>query len=506
LTYAKYPFLKELGLEEENAGVFDGTSWGGNGPVHTAINPTTNEPIARVRYGNTEDYDRCVANMNAVKKQWACTPAPVRGDIVRQIGLALRDKQQALGQLLSLEMGKIRAEGVGEVQETIDMCDLAAGISRQIPGQVIPSERPEHVLLETWNPLGNVGIITAFNFPNAVFGWNASVSMICGNTQVWKTAPTSSLLAVATQKIIADVLERNGQPGAVATLVCGGNDVGQALVDDKNIDLVSFTGSTQVGGKVAATVAARFGRSILELGGNNAIVVLDDADLDMAKRTVLFAAVGTAGQRCTTLRRLYVQEGVYDQFVSDLVAAYRTVPMGDPLDSKTLLGPLHNPEAVEAYKGGVARAQELGGKLLVGGNVPDRPGNFVEPAIIEIDHNTAVVHEELFVPIMYVMKIKDLDEGIAKNNSVDQGLSSALFTRSANNVFKWIGPAGSDTGIINVNTSCSGAEIGGAFGGNKQTGGGRESGSDSWKQYMRRGTVTINYGESLPLAQGISFD
>mmetsp|Transcript_6981 Transcript_6981/g.7982 ORF Transcript_6981/g.7982 Transcript_6981/m.7982 type:complete len:550 (+) Transcript_6981:151-1800(+) len=509
--------LKDLGLEsslnDPISGVFDGESWTANGSVRASINPSTGKPIGYVQFGNADDYERCIYNVHAAKREWSSVPAPKRGDIVRQIGNALREKQHSLGALLSLEMGKIYPEGVGEVQEFIDMCDLAAGMSRQIPGQILPSERTEHVLLETWSPLGVTGIITAFNFPNAVAGWNSSVSLVCGNTQILKGAESASLTSIAIQKIFNDVFQSNGL-GSITSLCQGtGEEVGERLIHDERVDLVSFTGSTAVGRHVQEVVGNRFGRSLLELGGNNAIVVMKDSDMEMALRSVLFAAVGTCGQRCTSLRRLLLHSSIHDDFLEKLAEKYEKVRIGDPTDEATLVGPLHTQAQVEQYVGVVERATGEGGKVVVGGDIVDpatlpehlKEGNYVMPTIISISHDAPIVQEENFVPIMYVSKFETLEEAIEINNSVDQGLSSALFSKDMRDVFKWIGPNGSDTGIVNVNTSCSGAEIGGAFGGNKHTGGGRESGSDAWKQYMRRGTCTVNFGNDLPLAQGIDF-
>lgn len=515
--------LNRLGLSSTQvvSGVFAGSKVGGwlakpRGEVAVAVNPATNAVLGRVAFGDERDAEKCIASAHEAWAKWAKTPAPVRGDVVRRLGDALRAKRDDLGMLLSLEMGKIRSEGVGEVQEFIDMCDLAAGMSRQLPGLVLPSERSDHLLLETWNPLGVVGIITAFNFPVAVLGWNAAVSLVCGNTQVVKGAETASLTTVATQRILVDVLERCGVDTAVATL-CQGRGAGgpgETLARDDRVALVSFTGSTAAGRKVNASVGARFGRTILELGGNNAVAVMSDADLDLALRSVLFAAVGTCGQRCTSLRRLLVHTDVYDEFLTRLVKAYSEVKIGDPTSPTTLLGPLHTRRAVELYEHTIAEVVRQGGKVRYGGRrlvsglggALDQ-GNFVLPTIVEFGDNRSapILQEERFVPVLYVLRVSSLDDAVAVNNSVRQGLTSALFTRDMRSTFKWIGPAGSDTGIVNVNTSCSGAEIGGAFGGNKDTGGGRESGSDAWKQYMRRATCTVNFGNALPLAQGIDF-
>jgi len=505
LTYNDYPFLKELGLGEDNDGVFDGTSWGGSGEVVTSYNPANGKAIARVRTATPDDYERCVSAMQEAQKVWCTKTAPARGEIVRQVGEELRANLTALGSLVSLEMGKILPEGIGEVQEFVDICDYAVGLSRALAGSVLPSERPGHFMMENWNPLGLVGIITAFNFPAAVYGWNIAISLICGNSNIWKGAPTTNLTTVAIGKIMARVLERNGIPGAVCSVAPGGADIGQRISEDNRLTLVSFTGSTKVGKIVSATVGARLGKCLLELGGNNAIIVEKDASLDLAVRSVLFASVGTAGQRCTTCRRLYVHEDVYDEVVSNLVKAYKQVQIGDPLEDGTLCGPVHTKVGVQMYADGIKRIQEQGGKVLTGGNVVDRPGNYVEPTVVEISPEADCVKEELFVPILYVMKYKDLEQAIAFNNAVPQGLSSSIFTNNQMNIFKWVGPQGSDCGIVNANIPTNGAEIGAGFGGNKETGWGREAGSDAWKQYMRRSACTINYTKDLPLAQGINF-
>jgi aldehyde dehydrogenase family 7 protein A1 len=509
LTFDKYPFLKELGLAAENQGVFNG-KWSGSGDWFTSVNPATNEPIARVRGGTVAEYQACIAAMDAAKPAWAAMPAPVRGEIVRKIGVALRQKKEALGALISLEMGKIHQEGLGEVQEGIDICDYATGLSRCLNGSVIPSERPGHFMMERWNPLkGHVGIITAFNFPVAVAFWNAALSMVAGNTQILKGADTTPLCSIALTKIVADVLQAEGVSPAVASMIVGsGPTVGEAMINDPKVELVSFTGSTPVGRRVNQVCAGRFGKTILELGGNNATIVMDDADLKLALIGSVFSAVGTAGQRCTTLRRLMVHEKIYDEFVGKLVAAYKSIKIGDPLAPGTLCGPLHTKQAVKNYEKTMAHIRSLpNAKVLVGGNVlSSMPGNFVEPTLVAIDHSESCVQHELFAPVTYIIKVRSLDEAIAYNNGVPQGLASSLFTKNQAAVFQWTGAAGSDCGIVNVNIGPSGAEIGGAFGGEKETGGGRESGSDAWKQYMRRSTCTINHSTSLPLAQGIKFD
>jgi aldehyde dehydrogenase family 7 protein A1 len=507
-SYSEYPFLKQLGLEERNnPGAYFGTSWQGSGQEIVSVNPSNNKPIASVRSASVDDFNACIKAMEESKIMWREMPGPKRGEIVRQIGDELRQNLDPLGRLVSLEMGKIYQEGLGEVQEYIDMCDYAVGLSRMFNGQILPSERKDHAMLEVWNPLGIVGCITAFNFPVAVYGWNAAIALICGDPIVWKGAHTTSLTTIAVGKIMQRVLERNKLPGSICSILTGGAEVGQAISESRSIDLVSFTGSTKVGKQVREIVNDRFGRVLLELGGNNAILVMDDADLNLAIRAVLFASVGTAGQRCTTCRRLILHSKVYDDFLSQLKKAYGQVRIGDPLkDANVLCGPLHTQQAVQQYKNAIEQARKQGGKVVFGGNVLDKyGGNFVEPTIIEIDRDAPIVHEETFVPILYVLKCNDFEDAVRINNSVKHGLSSSLFTKDPQRLFKWIGAGGSDCGIVNVNIPTNGAEIGGAFGGNKETGEGREAGSNSWQQYMRRATVTINYGKELPLAQGISF-
>ncbi|KAF4528730.1 hypothetical protein B566_EDAN008996 [Ephemera danica] len=479
----KYAFLKDLGLEKVNQGVYDG-KWSGSGELVTSICPANGQPIAQVRQGSVSDYNRCVDAAKEAWQMWADIPAPKRGDIVRQIGDALRAKLKPLGQLVSMEMGKILPEGIGEVQEYVDICDYAVGLSRMLEGKVLPSERPGHALLEQWNPLGVVGVISAFNFPIAVYGWNSAIAMVCGDVLVWKGAVTTPLVSVATTKVIAEVLERNKLPGAICALCTGGADVAMAVQE-------------------------RFGKHLLELGGNNALLVAPDADLSMVVRSAVFACAGTAGQRCTTTRRLILHDKVYDEVLGGLKKAYEQVikRLGDPLDDGVLYGPMHSKVGVEQFQRAVDAAVQQGGKIEFGGKVKNGPGFFVEPTIISgLAHNAPIVHEETFAPIVYVLKCSNMDEAIRWNNEVKQGLSSSIFTKDLGAIFQWIGPKGSDCGIINVNIPTSGAEIGGAFGGEKETGGGRESGSDSWKQYMRRATITINYSKELPLAQGIKFE
>jgi len=517
-SFGQYPFLERLGLSatSSNLGVWTGKSWQGSGEEGYSFSPATGEAIAKVTHGTEKDYEDCLESMIEAEESWAMTPPPKRGDIVRQIGLKLRDNLTDFGALVSLEMGKIKSEGVGEVVEYIDMADLAAGMARQLPGQVLTSERFEHTMLETWNPLGKIGIISAFNFPCAVHGWNSCVSMIAGNTQIWKGSPTTSLVSIVQTRMMAEVLMDNNVHGGVATLCQGGQEIGKQIVEDPRLSLVSFTGSTAVGREVAGKVASRFGRSILELGGNNAIVVMDDADLDNAVPTILFAAAGTAGQRCTTGRRIIIHEKVYDKVKDALVAAYAQLKPGNPLDEKTLLGPLHSANGVAQFEKAIKDITAQGGKVLVGGKAVAKDneilvkegltgGHYVHPTLVESTVDMPIVKEEIFVPISHLLKVSSYEEAVEIANSTDFGLSSAIFTKDMRNSFRWLGPQGSYAGIVNINTSCSGAEIGGAFGGEKNTGGGRESGSDAWKQYMRRSTCAINYGTSVPLAQGVDF-
>ncbi|XP_051168268.1 putative aldehyde dehydrogenase family 7 member A1 homolog [Leptopilina boulardi] len=505
---SKYGFLKQLGLSTENPGLYDG-NWGGTGKIIESISPASGEVIAKIRESTPEEVANAITKSRKAWPQWASLPAPARGEIVRQIGDELRKNLRPLGQLVSLEMGKILPESIGEVQEYIDICDYAVGLSRMFAGGIFPSERKDHALLEKWNPLGVIGVISAFNFPVAVYGWNSAIAMICGNTVVWKGAPSTPLVSIATTKIISGVLERNGIPGSVASLITGGADVGEALVNDKRVPLVSFTGSSKVGKEVALKVQNRFGKCLLELGGNNALIVASDANLEMAIRAAVFSCVGTAGQRCTTTRRLILHKSIKNEFLEKLKIAFKSIfkRIGDPMEDSVLYGPLHNQQALDAFEKSVKIAQENGGTVEFGGKRIERSGFYVEPTIISgLSPNDPIVQQETFAPIVYILEFNSLDEAITLNNNVEQGLSSSLFTNNIQNVFQWIGPLGSDCGIVNVNIGTSGAEIGGAFGGEKSTGGGRESGSDSWKQYMRRSTVTINHGTELPLAQGIKFE
>ncbi|OMJ79522.1 hypothetical protein SteCoe_20449 [Stentor coeruleus] len=506
ITFDDYPFLAELGIEKSSLGCFHG-SWVAGGSEIPCICPHTGKIISYVKQATAEDLEVCLSKAEEAKNVWMMTPTPVRGEIIRQIGDALRAKKESLGKLVSLVMGKILSEGLGEIQEFIDICDYALGLSRQLEGKILPSERAKHVLMEVWNPLGVIGVISAFNFPAAVYGWNLAIALVCGNCVVWKGASSTSLISIAVTKVISEVFAKNGYPEGIITMVVGpGGSVGEALMSDNRIRLLSFTGSTSIGRHVSQVVHNRFGRTILELGGNNAAIVMDDADIEIALRSCVFAAVGTAGQRCTSLRRLLIHESLYESFKERLIAAYSTVRIGDPLDPINLMGPLHTQAAVKEFTDGIETIKAQGGTIVRGGCVVERPGFYVEPTIVEINHNAPIVREELFVPILYLIKFKTLDEAIAINNEVPQGLASGLFTMNMRNMWQWLGPKGSDCGLVNVNMATSGAEIGGAFGGEKETGEGRESGSDSWKQYMRRSTCAINFSTTLALAQGVQFN
>jgi aldehyde dehydrogenase (NAD+) len=494
-----------LGLKEHNPGSYAGEWLSGDGDGLEVLNPATGTTLATVGQASVEDYEKVVASSVEAFERWRILPAPKRGEYVRLIGQALREKKEALGALVTLEMGKIRAEGEGEVQEMIDICDFAVGLSRQLYGLTMASERPLHRMYEQWHPLGPVGVITAFNFPVAVWSWNAAIAAVCGDTVVWKPSSETPLTAIAVTRIAAEVMAGTGLEGVFNLVVGKGSVVGERMLNDERLPLISATGSTRVGRQVATAVATRFGRSILELGGNNAIIVMDDANLELAVRASLFAAVGTAGQRCTSLRRLIVHQAIADKLIDRLVDAYRQVPIGDPLESGTLMGPLVTARAIDDMMEALAIAKDQGGQVLYGGHRLDRPGNFVEPTIVRIDKNAAIVQEETFAPILYLIEVGDLEEAIAVQNGVRQGLSSAIFTESLKKAERFLSAVGSDCGIANVNIGTSGAEIGGAFGGEKETGGGREAGSDSWKVYMRRQTTTINWGDDLPLAQGITF-
>jgi aldehyde dehydrogenase (NAD+) len=501
--------FEKLGIEDVNAGASTGHDWwvrdDDAGRV-VSINPSTGEPLASVVLASENTCDRVVAASAEAFRQWREVPAPKRGELVRDLGNALREMKAPLGDLVSLEMGKIRAEGYGEVQEMIDICDFAVGLSRQLYGLTMASERSGHRMMEQWHPLGPVGVISAFNFPVAVWAWNAAIAAVCGDTVIWKPAEPAPLCGIAVQRIANRVMADHGVSGVFSLVVGQGSTVGERLVRDPRVPLVSFTGSTAVGRRVAATVAERFGKSILELGGNNAIIVAEDASLDLATRAIVFGAVGTAGQRCTSTRRVLVQKNIAGELVSRLVAAYAQVPIGDALAPSTLMGPLVNMPAVDNMFKTIDQAKAEGGEVVCGAKRrPDIGPFFVEPTIIRMPAQTAIVKHETFAPILYVIEYDQFAEALALHNDVPQGLSSAIFTENMRRAEEFLSARGSDCGIANVNIGTSGAEIGGAFGGEKETGGGRESGSDAWKAYMRRQTNTVNWSDQLPLAQGIQF-
>ncbi len=499
--------LEKLQIKPVNEGVCTGPDgWAASDaePI-VSFNPTTGEPIASVRPATAVAYNHAVDAAKSAFQSWRSTPAPQRGQLVRDLGNALRENLEPLGELISLEMGKIRAEGIGEVQEMIDICDFAVGLSRQLYGLTMHSERPAHRMYEQWHPLGPIGVITAFNFPAAVWAWNAAIAAVCGDTVVWKPSELVPLTAVAIQRIANRVMADHGVSG-VFTLTVGDRSVGELMTNDRRLPLVSFTGSIRTGRIVAETVARRFGRTILELGGNNAIIVAKDADLDLATRAILFGAVGTAGQRCTSTRRIIAHKEIAAELTNRLASAYKQVNIGDPLDENTLMGPLSTETAVTAMQRALEQAKKEGGEVVVGGNpLPDIGPQFVEPTIVKMPGQTDIVREETFAPILYILEFDSIEEALQIHNDVPQGLSSAIFTDSIRTAEAFLSAGGSDCGIANVNIGTSGAEIGGAFGGEKETGGGRESGSDAWKAYMRRQTNTINWSKELPLAQGITF-
>jgi aldehyde dehydrogenase (NAD+) len=501
--------LAALGLEPINSGSWSGsTGWSrdGHGPLIESVNPATNEVIARVRGATAADYETIVNSAIQAFDAWRRVPAPKRGEVVRLLGDELRRHKGALGTLVSIENGKIKPEGDGEVQEMIDIADLAVGQSRMLYGNTMHSERPAHRMYEQWHPLGVVGVISAFNFPVAVWAWNAFLAAICGDVTVWKPSPKTPLAAVAVQKICERVLSRTGSPPIFQLFIDAGSELAERFVDDRRIALISFTGSTAVGRKVGEKVAARLGKSLLELGGNNAIIVDESANLDLAVPAIVFGAVGTAGQRCTSTRRVFVHNSRREELERRLISAYRQVTIGDPLAPGTLMGPLIDKAAVGRYLTAIEAAKSAGGELICGGNTVKRPGNFVEPAIVRARNEWPIVQTETFAPVLYVIPVGSLEEAIALQNDAAHGLSSAIFTDRLASAERFLSATGSDCGIANVNIGTSGAEIGGAFGGEKDTGGGRESGSDAWKIYMRRQTNTINWSQDLPLAQGIRFD
>ncbi|MCH8805325.1 MAG: aldehyde dehydrogenase family protein [Planctomycetes bacterium] len=521
-------FLKTLGIEDQNPGGFGG-QWLGSGPTLDVFTPVDGSKIATVTQVTQDEYDRIVDRAHAAFLKWRTVPAPRRGEIVRRLGNRLRERKFELGQLVTLEMGKIAAEGQGEVQEMIDICDFATGLSRQLYGLTMHSERPQHRMYEQWHPLGVVGVISAFNFPVAVWSWNAAIAAVCGDSTLWKPSSQTPLTAIACTKIAQRVCEESDVDPAIFSLVVGkGSTVGEKLLHDKRLPLVSCTGSCAVGARVAEIVGKRFGQTILELGGNNAIIVAQSANMELAARAIVFGAVGTAGQRCTSTRRIIVHNAVKDELVKRLLGAYETVKIGDPRKPETLMGPLVVQQAVEDLQNAIKRVQEEGGRILCGGESlsgPDHPGGlYVKPCIAEAKNDYAIVQEETFAPILYIIgygstantpqkcgtdyqsvMLQEIHEAIALHNAVPQGLSSAIFTMNVLEAEHFLAHTGSDCGIANVNIGTSGAEIGGAFGGEKETGGGRESGSDAWKAYMRRQTNTINWGTELPLAQGIKF-
>ncbi len=501
--------LQKLGLKEVNEGTSTGNNWFSNGALIESYSPVNGALIGKVKSSSNEDYEKVMVQAAEAFKTWRLTPAPKRGEIVRQIGEALRENKEALGKLVSYEMGKSLQEGLGEVQEMIDICDFAVGLSRQLYGLTMHSERPMHRMYEQYHPLGVVGIISAFNFPVAVWSWNAAIAWVCGDVCVWKPSSKTPLCAVACQNIINEVFRKNNIQEGVSCLVTG-NASGDLINNDKRIPLVSFTGSTRIGRHVSKTVAERFGNTILELGGNNAIIVSEHADINMVLVGAVFGAVGTAGQRCTSTRRLIIHESIYDKTLQTLQNAYGQLKIGNPLDAANHVGPLIDKKAVQDYLNAIEKAKAEGGKVIVEGGVLEgegyESGCYVKPCIIEAKNEYEIVQEETFAPILYVMKYSTIEEAVAIQNNVPQGLSSSIFTNNMREMELFLSHAGSDCGIANVNIGTSGAEIGGAFGGEKETGGGRESGSDAWKAYMRRQTNTINYGTQLPLAQGIKFD
>lgn len=501
----------QLGIRASNAGTSTGQQWlAGSGKEITSYSPVDGKAIARVQLTTEADYETVIRKAGEAFQQWRMEPSPRRGDIVRQIGEALRRNKEALGKLVSYEMGKSLQEGYGEVQEMIDICDFALGLSRQLHGLTMHSERPGHRMYEQWHPLGIVGIISAFNFPVAVWSWNAMLAWACGDVCIWKPSEKTPLCAIACQNIVAEVFKKNNVPEGVCSLVTGERDLGERLAKDHRIPLISATGSTRMGKAVGAAVGSRLGRVLLELGGNNAIIITPDADLNIAIPGCVFGAVGTAGQRCTTTRRLIIHESIYENVKNRLVTAYGQLRIGNPLDEKNHVGPLIDRDAVNSYLQAIEKCKTEGGRFVVEGGVLEgagrESGTYVQPCIAEAQPHFEMVQQETFAPILYLMKYKTLDEAIAIQNGVPQGLSSAIMTLNLREAEQFLSAAGSDCGIANINIGTSGAEIGGAFGGEKETGGGRESGSDAWRIYMRRQTNTINYSTNPTLAQGIRFD
>ncbi len=496
-----------LGIGAVNRGVsLEDDALGAGAPMIRSTNPATGEPMAAVRAATAAEYDRLVDRASAAFRTWRLVPPPRRGELIRQIGAALRAHKADLGLLVTLETGKIRSEGEGEVQEMIDMCDFAVGLSRQLYGLTIASERPQHRMIEQWQPLGPIGIITAFNFPVAVWAWNAMIAAVCGDTMIWKPSPRTPLTALAVHRIVDRVATEKGADGIFQLCIGGPDEIGERMIHDPRLPLISATGSCRMGRRVGQVVGGRLGRALLELGGNNAIIITPGADLELAIRATVFAAVGTAGQRCTTARRLFLHETIHDRVLGRLVEIYRRIRIGDPWDDSVLMGPLISEEAVQAMRAALDAARRQGGEIVWGGNRLSRPGYFVEPALVKAQADMPIVGEETFAPILYVLRYRSIAEAIALQNAVEQGLTSAIFTNDLREAEQFLSAEGSDCGIANVNIGTSGAEIGGAFGGEKSTGGGREAGSDAWKAYMRRQTCTINYGRDLPLAQGVRFE
>jgi len=501
--------LKTLKIQDINAGAFAETALKSSGALLESVSPIDGEVLAKIQQATLADYKQVQQQAITAFKRLRLFPAPKRGEIVRHMGLKLREHKEALGALISLEMGKIHAEGMGEVQEMIDMADFAVGLSRQLHGLNIVSERPAHRIIEQWQPLGVVGIITAFNFPMAVWAWNAFLAFVCGNSMIWKPSQKTPLCALAVQQLLHEVLEPAGFAGAMGLVIGKDDEVGEAMIADTELPLISATGSCRMGKRVGEVVAKRFGRSLLELGGNNAVIVMDDARLDLALRAVVFGALGTSGQRCTSTRRLLLHEAIADNFIGKLLKSYEQVQIGDPLDNKTLMGPLIDRDAVAMMQQALGQIKQQGGEILYGGEVLSGPayksGCYVRPALVKARSDLPLMQQETFAPILYVTAVRDLETAVVIQNSVSQGLSSSLFTESLRDAEYFLSAGGSDCGIANINLGTSGAEIGGAFGGEKHTGGGRESGSDAWKNYMRRQTQTINASLELPLAQGIQF-
>jgi len=501
--------LEKLEIKDVNHGACGGPEAWYKDPEsqeNISYNPATGEPIAKILQATEKTYEQVVSQAVEAFKEWRMMPAPKRGLVVRDLGQAIREMKEPLGELVSLEMGKIKAEGVGEVQEMIDVCDFAIGLSRQLYGLTMHSERPGHRMYEQWHPLGAIGVITAFNFPVAVWSWNAAIAAACGDTTIWKPSSDAPLTAIAVQHISNRVMADYGLKGIFNLLIGRGSVVGERMVNDNRIPLISFTGSTRMGRRASEAVASRFGRTILELGGNNAIIVAEDADLEMAVRTILFGAVGTAGQRCTTTRRIIMHKSIAGELTQRIINGYKQVKIGNPLEEGILMGPLVTKSAVEDMMAALEKAKEQGGEVVYGGNrLPELGEQFVEPTIVKMPAQSEIVHNETFAPILYLLEYATIEEAIELHNEVPQGLSSGIFTTNLLTAEKYLSHEGSDCGIANVNIGTSGAEIGGAFGGEKETGGGRESGSDAWKGYMRRQTNTINWSKELPLAQGIKF-